>query len=458
MTETRAIQVGTTTTSVQGQDAAGPDVHEPSRAARSDRVVPGRERSAVVICVAVVAAHVLDDNFVQPQPGTTAGDHLISGLIPVLLLAAAATVHPRMRPGLRAVNAMTLGALGVAIGIPAVYYLGNGRLEGGHYSGVLAGVAGVLLLLKGPVILWSNRRSEGRRAQRYRRRGMSVVCAAVLAPTVLWFLVFPIGVGYVYTHTAPAPVEPDLGVPYEHVVVTTDDGLELSAAYVPSRNRAAVVLYPGAGRSAEARMLLEHGYGVMLLDPRGQGGSEGDAVRWAGDRDVLAGVAYLRRRTDVDSDRVGAFGFSVGGEMLLRAAARSEAIRAVVSEGAGERVGETEVSGPARFLVEPSQAVMSAATTVFSNHKPPPPIVDHIGDIAPHPVLLIYADPGIGGESTRQPLYLAAAGEPKSIWKVSGAEHTGGFDAAPLEYERRVVEFLDDALLATEDSLEGNSK
>jgi fermentation-respiration switch protein FrsA (DUF1100 family) len=64
-------------------------------------------------------------------------------------------------------------------------------------------------------------------------------------------------------------------------------------------------------------------------------------------------------------------------------------------------------------------------------------------------VLLIYADPGQGGESVRQPKYYAAAGEPKEIWKVPGAEHTGGIDALPQEYERRVVGFLDDALLTT---------
>ena len=36
----------------------------------------------------------------------------------------------------------------------------------------------------------------------------------------------------------------------------------------------------------------------------------------------------------------GAAGFSVGGEILLEAAAKSTALKAVVSEGAGIRVGE----------------------------------------------------------------------------------------------------------------------
>jgi hypothetical protein len=30
----------------------------------------------------VIAVHILDDNFVQPQPGTSTGDHLVSGLVP----------------------------------------------------------------------------------------------------------------------------------------------------------------------------------------------------------------------------------------------------------------------------------------------------------------------------------------------------------------------------------------
>ncbi len=48
---------------------------------------------------------------------------------------------------------------------------------------------------------------------------------------------------------------PELGVPYERVSVGTSDSLELAAYYVPSQNRAAVVLYPGATRPEQARML-----------------------------------------------------------------------------------------------------------------------------------------------------------------------------------------------------------
>ena len=92
---------------------------------------------------------------------------------------------------------------------------------------------------------------------------------------------------------------------------------------------------------------------------------------------------------------------------------------------------------------------MTAATTVLSNHVPPPPISDRIGRIAPRAVMLIYAEHGQGGENVRQPKYYAAAREPKTIWKVPGSTHTGGIDAHPAEYERRVIAFFDRALLRT---------
>jgi uncharacterized protein len=405
-----------------------------------------REYPLVLLAVGAIAVHFVAENFLQPQPGTSAGDHLVSGLVPIAVLAVVAAAYPRLRAGARAATALVLGALGIAVGLPGAYYLVEGNASGSHYTGLLAILAGLALIATAPVTLWKARRSRGSRRRRYLRRSLTVVAAVAAAWFVFWWVVFPIGLSYVYTHTGPTPSTPSVG---QRVTLTTSDSLDLAAWYAPSRNRAAVIVFPGPARAEEARMLVRHGYGALLLEPRGQGSSEGDAVRWAGDRDLLAGVAYLRSRPDVDPDRIGGFGFSVGGETLLEAAAQSTGFRAIVSEGAGERVGEQDADGASRFFVAPMQAAITAATTVFANHGPPPPIVDRIGRIAPRPVFLIYADPGMGGESTRQPKYYAAAGEPKAIWRVPGAEHTGGIDARPAEYEQRVIGFFDRALLET---------
>ncbi len=55
--------------------------------------------------------------------------------------------------------------------------------------------------------------------------------------------------------------------------------------------------------------------------------------------------------------------------------------------------------------------------------------------------------PGQGGEAELTETFYEAAHEPKEIWLVPGAGHTGGIEARPAEYERRVVGFFDDALL-----------
>ena len=406
------------------------------------------ERGLVTLALGAIGLHIVDDNYLQPARGTSPLDHLASGLIPLAILAAVVAGYPHRRAGLRATTAMTFGALGVAVGVPGAYFLYKSAASGDHYTGLLALSAGVVLMLTGPVVLWKNRRRGGSRRRRYLGRAATTATTIVAAPLLFFFVVFGIGFSYIYTHTGRTAEPPTaLGTSYESVTVPTSDGLELTASYVPSKNGAAVVVYPGLSAVKEAAMIARHGYGVLLLDPRGQGGSEGDTVRWQGDRDLIAGAKYLQSRPDVDNARIAGFGSSVGGEQLLDAAAQSTAFRAVVSEGAGERVGEMDASGFEKVTATPLMAIMTAAVTVFGNDSPPPPIVDRIGKIAPRPVFLIYAVPGMGGEDYRQPQYYEAAGEPKQMWKVPGASHTGGIDAKPAEFERRVIDFLDRSLL-----------
>jgi hypothetical protein len=425
-----------------------------SPAAQGDRGENRRvatwELRIFIAAVGAIALHVVDDNYLQPEPGTSAAEHLASGLVPLAVLGLVALLYPRLRPGARAYVSMTLGVLAVMVGVPGVYHSTNGVASGDDFTGLLSIAAGVVLVGMGPVLLWRSRKPGPTRSRAILRRALLAVAAVAIAYVTFWLVFLGIGFPYVYTHLGQTKTDPQVEMPSERVTFPTEDGLELAATYVPSRNRAAVIVFPGATRVDEATMIARHGYGVLLVEPRGQGSSEGDIVRWAGDRDLHAAVAYLQSRSDVDGDRIGAIGFSIGGEILIEAAAQRDGIAAVVSEGAGERVGEVDTSGVERVLLAAPMAVMTASMTVFQNHGPPPPIVKRIGRIAPRPVLLIYADPGQGGESVRQPKYYAAAGEPKGIWKVPGAGHTGGLETKPEEYERRVIAFFDNALLNTD--------
>jgi dienelactone hydrolase len=217
---------------------------------------------------------------------------------------------------------------------------------------------------------------------------------------------------------------------------------------VPTRNGATIVVIPGRrGPQKAARLLAQHGYGVLLYDRRGEGESEGDpnAYGWAGTRDVQAAIDFLRERPEVDEERIGGLGLSVGGEMLLQTAAETDDLKAVVSEGAGFRsVREAvDLPGSARFLAVPILALTTASTAIFTSDLPPRSLTELSSEIHV-PVFFIYASSGQGGESLN-PTYYEAANQPKGIWSVDSG-HTGAIDAAPQEYERRVIAFFERAL------------
>ena len=416
----------------------GADVH----------AAPRTEAALLRVAVGVVALHILDDNFLQPQPGTTAGEHLVSGLVPCAVLLAAVALLPRFRPGLRAAVAAAIGLFGIVAGIEAFYYASAGQLSGDDYTGLASAAAGVFLVAAAAVTLWRTRRVEGSRTRRWLRRVL-VAGATVVATYVV---IAPFLASYVLTHTARSFVPADhVGARHEDVSFTTSDGLRLHGWYVPSKNGAAVISFPGRkGTQKPARMLARHGYGVLLFDRRGEGESQGDpnAWGWDGYRDVDAAVRFLRRRPDVHGDRIGGIGLSVGGEMMLEAAARSKGLKAVVAEGAGERsIHELlDMTGNDKWLALASYAPLTAGIALFSADAPPPSLADLVGRIAPTPVFFIYGEHGQDGERNLNPTYFAVAHAPKTLWRVPGSGHVGGMDAQPKQYERRVVGFFDRTL------------
>jgi uncharacterized protein len=409
-----------------------------------------REYPVFLALTAVVALHVADDSFLQPQSGTSAGDHLVSGLVPLAALALAAAAYPRLRGGGRAAIALVVGFFGIVAGIEAIHYTRTVGPSGDDFTGLLCIPAGVALLGLGLVTLWTTRRREGSLLRRsLRRAAIGAVGVVVCA-----FVLIPLGYAYVGVHAARPPVEDiDLGTAsVEDVELRTSDGLRLEGSYVPSRNGAAVIVASGRkGTQAPARMLARHGYGVLIFDRRGEGESDGDPNPYSwneGERDLLAAIEFLKRRPDVEPGRIGGLGLSVGGETFLQTAARSEDVAAVVSEGASTRsVGELLSVPGSEWAPVAFNTVVTGGTAVFGNASPPPHLVDLVGQIAPRAMLLIYAPAVEGGEERRfNTAFYRAAGEPKAIWEVPEADHVGALEARPREYERRVTGFFDRAL------------
>jgi hypothetical protein len=426
---------------------------EPAADALRSRLarLPSDDIAAFRAALAVVAVAVIDDAFVNPELGVGAGDHLASGLVPLATIGLLVLVAPRLCGRLRGWLAIFVGALAVAGGVAdGISPILAGNLAGDDVTAALAAVAGIALVVLGVITVWRERNTSGSRHRLIVRRTATGIAA--LAVGVL--VVVPVGIAIVATHKARAPVaRADLGRPYRDVAFTTTDGFRLRAWYVPSRNGAAIIAFPGRAQPLpHARMLIRHGYGVLLLDRRGEGASEGDynAFGWAGERDLQVAIAFLRRQPDVDPDRIGGLGLSVGGELLLQTAAHNPTLRAVVSEGAGQRslaehLDNPQVGSAQRWVT--GMLAQTAAVAVLSNSSPPTGLADVMPQIAPRHVLLIQAVHGNPDEVLNE-VYAARGGPSVQHWVVDAGGHTGALDSLGAGYERRVVPFFDQALLA----------
>ena len=233
--------------------------------------------------------------------------------------------------------------------------------------------------------------------------------------------------------------------------------MHLAGWYLPSTNRAAVVLLHGAGSTRsnvldQAAVIAGHGFGVLLIDARGHGDSGGRAMDfgWDGDADIAAATDYLAGRSDVDRQRIGVVGMSMGGEEALGASATNELIRAVVAEGATARSAADEAwlsdeYGGLGMIQEQLEKVQDWVTDALTSASVPGSsraAVEASGDTR---YLLITAG-DVADEGHAADFVAAVAPDRVQTWTVPGAGHTEGLQTSPEEWERLVIAFLADSL------------
>jgi len=249
----------------------------------------------------------------------------------------------------------------------------------------------------------------------------------------------------------------DAGLTYRNVEFPAADGTRLSGWYIPARNRAAVVLLHGSGSTRSnvldhAEVLAHHGYGVLLYDARGHGRSQGRAMDfgWYGDDDINGAIAFLRRQPNVDSRRLAAVGLSMGGEEAIGAAAANHDIRAVVAEGAtnrvaGDKAWMSDTYGLRGALTEDLEALTYGFADLLTDAKPPITLHDAVRRAAPRPVLLITAG-DVPDESHAARSIQHNSPRTVDVWVAPHTTHTHALASHPREWEARVVTFLDHAL------------
>lgn len=241
------------------------------------------------------------------------------------------------------------------------------------------------------------------------------------------------------------------------VEMISADGERLAGWYLPSRNGAAVVLRHGAGSTSadvmrHARALNDAGYGVLATDARGHGGSGGQGMDlgWYGELDIQAAVDALAARRDVDADRIGVVGLSMGGEEAIGAAGADSRIRAVVAEGATGRTAADKAWLAEEYgVLGRVQGVLDAATyglvDLLTPADPPPTLEQSIRDSSPTAMLLVAA--GDRPDEDSVAVRLASLDPTRvKVWVVSGAGHVAALRTDPAAWREHVVGFLDVAL------------
>ena len=248
-----------------------------------------------------------------------------------------------------------------------------------------------------------------------------------------------------------APATPaDLGLDYEAVRFTTDDGVTLSGWLVPTRRdtrTAVIVLHGFSGHrlpelAAFVPWLAERHH-VLQFDFRGHGQSDPSTITLGTHerRDVAAAVRFAQSR---GLGPIALFGVSMGAATAI-VSAPDLPVAAVVADAPFAELHHPianrmrEAGYPLAELG--ARAIVAGASLRTRSRLANP--VRAVSRIAPRPLLIIAPreDRLISWRQSER-LY-EAAGEPKELVVVEGAAHAEAYAIEPEAYRRRVLDFLE---------------
>lgn len=420
----------------------------PRRSAAASRMARQAPETAIfAAAMAVALLHALDDAFLHRGAGVGLGQHVLAAVVSLVLGLGAVYAFGRARPAARSALAFFFGALALVNGALHVMHVAAEGLAASDLTGVLALGAGAVLLGLAAAIPWRH----GGEGPAGRRRWAYRVAAVPAGLLLTLFTVVPIGMAITETHKFREPIGAPPSADYREVAFDATDGVHLSGWYRPTRNGATLLVIHGGGGDrtgalAHARLLVRHGYGVLLYDARGRGRSEGqqNAFGWGWTKDVAGAIAFLKGRPEVDPARIGGLGLSTGADALIQAAGQGADLHAVVADGAAAESFEDWRRLQGVTAMTPIFAAEFAMVRITSGAKSGPPLEDMIKRVA-QPVLLVSA--GRAEEYKFNVKYDRDAGSrPVEHWNLPEAGHTGAIRDARAAYERRVTAFFDRAL------------
>ena len=319
-------------------------------------------------------------------------------------------------------------------------------------------------------------------ASRGQRRLVRLMAALLLVSGIIAFSYTSVSVtiAALMAYMPPEPITETpaaLGLAYRNVAFTSrEDHLLLRGWFIPgvlpdgrlTAKRTIIVVHgagsnradPSSGLLTLEGALARRGFAVLAFDMRGMGQSTPAPFTYGyfEQRDVLGAVDFLRSGVPPypalgHPQAIGGLGFSMGANVLLLAAAREPAIRAVVADSAYAdpvAIVYDELPRHSGLPAVMTPGVLLAAHVLygvdFYGIRP----LDAVARLAPRPVLFISgtADTIIRASNTQRLAHAADATPDAHVqrWLVLGAGHAQSFDTAPTEYVNRVATFFTAAL------------
>jgi uncharacterized protein len=237
-------------------------------------------------------------------------------------------------------------------------------------------------------------------------------------------------------------------IPYQDVDLVTEDGIRLSAWYTPPRNGAVILLAHGYGDNRPEwvhELLAKKGYGVLAWDARAHGESDGEisTIGYLEELDVRAALDYALAQPGVE--HVGAWGGSMGGATLIRAAADFPEIEAVFIDSSFASLDDEFNYLVPYPIINPLAKLIATTETGISLDEVNP--LNDIARISPRPVYIVHGT----GDTVAPPdagrkLY-EAANEPRFLWEAENIQHMMIYLDNPRKYKRRLLGFFDEWLL-----------
>lgn len=267
------------------------------------------------------------------------------------------------------------------------------------------------------------------------------------ASALLW-----VGWRWVTPRRAPQPERP--GVHAEEVWFRSLDRTRLHGLWLEGRSDyPTIVLCHGYYKSIAEPFdigvaLNQAGYNAFLFDFRacGRSGGRFTTIGRKETWDVQAAVRFALDR--YGRGPVGVLGISMGAAAAITAAAQGDEIAAVVADSPYahlEGVMREKIPDftPLPWLVPFGWMSVAIGELMAGGRLRKTRPVDHVGRIAPRPLLLIQGERDSYIPHEQFDELFEAAGEPKERWVAPGSDHAVARLDHPEEYRRRAEAFFE---------------